>query len=346
MVGKNVLILWNERIFPKSPLQFLSPCGSSPEDCRPPKKIIGGRYILVGNPHILTLNISFSYPNMKIMNPSKKFKKQKTMSELLAIMAKLRGPSGCPWDREQTEHTLKSYLLEEAYEAIEAIEGGNPEEIKDELGDLLLQIIFISQIASEKGEFRFADVVDSLAQKLVRRHPHVFPPDGSGSEKKKKIRADNAQEVKKIWKDIKLAEGKGLPHGSLFDRLPLALPALERAERIAKRVSRMGFDWPNAQEAWEKVREEMKELEESEKRSSRVEMEEELGDLFLALMNWGRLQGISAEEAVRKANRRFIERFREVEERLLRLGQTPETSTLEEMDRLWNEAKTARRSSP
>jgi MazG family protein len=263
-------------------------------------------------------------------------KKRRNTRELLAIMAKLRSPSGCPWDREQTENTLKPYLLEEAYEAIEAIETGRPEDLKDELGDLLLQIIFMSQIAAEKRQFQFADVVHTLAEKLLRRHPHVFPQPG---ERKRKIKAESAQDVKSIWKNVKVAEGKSLADGSMLDRLPLALPALERAERIAKRVSRVGFDWPSAEEVWEKVREEMNELEEAKRNFSSQEMEEELGDLFLALANWARFQGISAEEAVRKANRRFIQRFQQVEAELRKLGRAPETSTLEEMERLWNEAK-------
>lgn len=261
------------------------------------------------------------------------------IQNLLAIMAKLRSPSGCPWDREQTEDTLKPFLLEEAYEAVEAIEKGRLEDLKDELGDLLLQVIFLCQIAAEKKEFNFRDVVKTLTQKLIRRHPHVFQKAKAG---KKKIQAHNAQDVKNIWKNVKITEGKGLAGGSMLDRLPLAMPALERAERIAKRVSRLGFDWPNADAVWKKVKEEMKELQEAKERSSAKGIEEELGDLFLALTNWARFKGISAEAAVRKANRRFIARFKKVEEGLRRLGRTPETSTLEEMDRFWNEAKTSR----
>ncbi len=267
-------------------------------------------------------------------------KKRRNTRELLAIMAKLRSPSGCPWDREQTENTLKPYLLEEAYEAIEAIETGRPEDLKDELGDLLLQIIFISQISSEKGQFEFPDVVHTLAEKLIRRHPHIFPPPGT---KKGKIQAQNAQDVKNIWKAVKRAEGKYAAPGSLLSRLPLALPALEKAERIAKRVSRVGFDWPNVTEVWKKVEEELTELEEAAESHSKAEMEKELGDLFLALVNWGRFQGISAEEAVRKANRRFMDRFHRVEVGLKKRGRTPETSNFAEMDRLWNEVKNGRR---
>jgi MazG family protein len=267
-------------------------------------------------------------------------KKRRNLKELLAIMAKLRSSSGCPWDREQTEDTLKPYLLEEAYEAIEAIETGRPEDLKDELGDLLLQIIFISQISSEKGQFEFPDVVHTLAEKLIRRHPHIFPPPGT---KKGMVQAQNAQDVKNIWKAVKRAEGKYAAPGSLLSRLPLALPALEKAERIAKRVSRVGFDWPNITAVWEKVEEELTELEEAAESHSKAEMEKELGDLFLALVNWGRFQGISAEEAVRKANRRFMDRFHRVEVKLKKRGRTPETSNLAEMDRLWNEAKNDRR---
>lgn len=261
---------------------------------------------------------------------------KKTMEELLAIMAKLRSPSGCPWDREQTEETLKPYLLEEAYEALEAIERGSPADLKEELGDLLLQIIFLSQIAAEKKEFQFADVVHTLAAKLIRRHPHIFSAavaEGRLAEPR------SGEDVKKIWKKVKKSEGKPSANGALLDSLPLALPALERAERIAKRVSRVGFDWPNAGEVWKKVEEELEELQRAKASASREEIEKELGDIFLALTNWARFQGISAEGAVRKANRRFIDRFRYVERALEKEGRSPEDSSLEEMERLWNQAK-------
>jgi MazG family protein len=259
-----------------------------------------------------------------------------TIADLLDIMARLRGPGGCPWDREQSPNTLKKYLIEEAYEALEAIEAGTPEGLKEELGDLLLQIVFLSRIAQEKGQFSFLDVVHTLAEKLIRRHPHVFPPPDEDSTR---IQAKTPREVVKVWGAVKESEGKYAKRKSLLDGLPLALPALERARRISERVARVGFDWPNIEGVWKKVREEMAELQEAGRGSSPEPVEEELGDLFFALVNWGRFRGISAEESLRKANRRFMRRFREVERELRRRGKTPAASTLEEMDRIWNQTK-------
>jgi tetrapyrrole methylase family protein/MazG family protein len=259
-----------------------------------------------------------------------------TVTDLLKIMARLRGPAGCPWDREQTANTLKKHLIEEAYEALEAIEAGTPEGLKEELGDLLLQIIFLSRIAEEKGQFNFLEVVHTLAEKLIRRHPHVFPPaDEQGTRTKPKT----ARDVVKVWGAAKESEGKYAKRKSLLDGLPLSLPALERARRISERAARVGFDWPNIEGVWEKVQEELAELQKAGQASSPESVEEELGDLFFALVNWARFKGISAEEALRKANRRFMERFRQVESELRRRGKTPEISTLEEMDHIWNETK-------
>ncbi len=167
-------------------------------------------------------------------------------------MATLRGPSGCPWDREQTEQTLKKFLIEEAYEVLEAIEAGTPEALEEELGDLLLQILFLSRIAEEKGEFAFSDVIHTLGEKLIRRHPHVFPPE---DENLKALRPKSAKEVTAVWRTIKEQEGKYAKRESLLDGLPLALPALERARRIAERVSRQGFRRKEKGSVLEKVEE-------------------------------------------------------------------------------------------
>jgi tetrapyrrole methylase family protein/MazG family protein len=259
-----------------------------------------------------------------------------TVTDLLDIMARLRGPGGCPWDREQTADTLKKYLIEEAYEVLEAIEAGTPEGLKEELGDLLLQIVFLSRIAEEQKQFNFLDVVHTLAEKLIRRHPHVFPlPD----EDSTRIQAKTPGEVVKVWGAVKESEGKYAKRKSVLDGLPLSLPALERARRISARVARVGFDWPNIEGVWEKVQEELAELHKAGQGSSPEPVEEELGDLFFALVNWARFRSLSPEEALRKANRRFGQRFREVERELRRRGKTPKSSTLEEMDQIWNEAK-------
>ena len=260
--------------------------------------------------------------------------KKHAVEDLLQIMARLRGPSGCPWDREQSEHTLKKYLMEESYEVLEAIEAGDPHELQEELGDLLLQILFQARIAEEKGQFNFMDIVHHLAEKLIRRHPHVFSESGQAS-----VNPKTAREVVRVWGAVKEKEGKYAQRKSLLDGIPLALPALERARRISDRASRVGFDWSSAGEVWKKVREEMAELRQAEEGSSSEAVEEELGDLLFSLVNLARFKGISAEEALRKANRRFSERFSRIEKGLRRKGRRLEDATLEEMDELWNEAK-------
>jgi tetrapyrrole methylase family protein/MazG family protein len=265
--------------------------------------------------------------------------KKQSVASLLAIMARLRGPAGCPWDKEQTPGTLKKFLIEEAYEVLEAIEMGNPEDLKEELGDLLLQIIFLSRIAEEQKQFNFQEVVHTLAEKLIRRHPHVFPAMGGNTAR---IRPKTAREVLKVWGAAKAAEGKYAKRESLLDGLPLSLPALERAHRISARVARVGFDWPNIHGVWKKILEELGELKKAVEEASLERIEEELGDLLFTLVNWARFQGISAEEAVRKANRRFAERFRHVERGLHRKGLRPEEATLREMDQLWKAAKKKR----
>jgi len=261
-------------------------------------------------------------------------RKKYTVDDLLRIMAKLRSPSGCPWDREQTPNSLKKYLIEESYEVLEAIESGTPQELQEELADLLLQIVFISRIAEEKGEFNFSGLVQELVQKLIRRHPHVFP-----SPLRPRPNPKSAGEVLKVWGSVKELEGKYAKRKSLLDGIPLALPALERARRMSERASRVGFDWPDLGAVWKKVEEELRELKKAETSPSPQAAEEELGDLLFTLVNWARFKGISAEEALRKANRRFSRRFFQVEKGLRKKGKGPQDSTLEEMDHLWNEAK-------
>jgi tetrapyrrole methylase family protein/MazG family protein len=262
--------------------------------------------------------------------------KNNTVADLLAIMAKLRGPSGCPWDKEQTENTLKKYLMEEAYEVLEAIEMNQPDQLKEELGDLLLQIIFLCRIAEEKGQFNFWEVARTLSEKLIRRHPHVF---SSSSKIAGKNKPRDAQAVVEIWKSVKENEKNRPRKTSRIDGLPLAFPALERAQRMSGKASRAGFDWPNIDGVWEKVMEELTELKKVGQETSLQRVEEELGDLFFSLVNWARFKGISAEQSLRKANRRFAKRFRYVEAGLERQGRSLEEATLEEMDQLWNEAK-------
>jgi MazG family protein len=270
--------------------------------------------------------------------------KQKTKSkktpvdELLAVMARLRGPSGCPWDREQTEQTLKKYLLEEAYEVLEAIEEGAPEDLKEELGDLLLQIVFLAQIASEKREFDFSDVARLLVQKLIRRHPHIFPDP----RLKVPVAPRSGGEVRKIWREVKKREAEGGPAKFLLEGLPLGLPALIRAQRMTERAARVGFDWPRIGGVWAKIREEIRELRQAEKGPGTRPLERELGDVLFSFVNLARHYGLSAEEALRKANRRFARRFRQVEARLRQKGLALEEASPKEMDREWNRAKRER----
>jgi MazG family protein len=205
------------------------------------------------------------------------------------------------------------------------------------LADLLLQIVFISRIAEEKRDFNFSGLVQELAEKLIRRHPHVFP-----SPHRPRPNPQNAGEVLKVWGSVKELEGKYANRNSLLDGIPLALPALERARRMSERASRVGFDWPDLGAVWEKVEEELRELKKAEKSPSRQAAEEELGDLLFTLVNWARFKGISAEEALRKANRRFARRFFQVEKGLRKKGKRPQDSTLEEMDELWDKAKRMR----
>jgi len=261
--------------------------------------------------------------------------KKHRVDELLDIMARLRGASGCPWDREQTEQTLKKYLIEEAYEVLEAIERENPDELKEELGDLFLQIVFLSRIAAEKRQFNFADVVHILVEKLIRRHPHIFP----SPHLKVPVPPQNGREVRKIWREVKKQEDKDGPKKFLLEGLPLGLPALIRAQRMTERAARVGFDWPRLGGVWSKIREEIRELKRAEEGKSPRRREEELGDVLFSLVNLARHYGLSAEEALRKANRRFAERFRRVEAEVRRQGLSLEEVSLKEMDRLWNRAK-------
>jgi MazG family protein len=263
---------------------------------------------------------------------------KRTVDELLKIMATLRSPGGCPWDREQTEQTLKAYAIEEVYEVIEAIEEGTPEALKEELGDLLLQIVFLSRIAEEKGEFSFDDVVHTLAEKLIRRHPHVFPQAG---EDPGAAGVRNAQDVKRVWRDIKEQEGKYADRTSALDGLPLALPALERARRISQRATRAGLGWPDADEVRAGFMETLSELAGTTGKSSRRSVERALGDSLFLLAHWARLKGVSAEESLRKADRRFGSRFRKVEERLLRGRKAPGPVGRNELLRLWRNRRPA-----
>jgi MazG family protein len=261
------------------------------------------------------------------------------IERLLSIMARLRGPDGCPWDREQTLQSLRPYVLEETYEVLEAIDSGDVREHCEELGDLLLQIVFQAQLAKEAGTFEFADVAEAIASKLVSRHPHVF---GEADVK-------DAEGVLRQWAALKREEKRKKGKGeSALEGVPREMPALARADRLTEKASRVGFDWPDASGARRKVDEELAELDEALARDDRTAVEHELGDVLFALANLARKVGVPPEEALRGAVSRFVGRFSYVERELARRGVPHGEATLAEMDALWNEAKAleARAKSP
>jgi tetrapyrrole methylase family protein/MazG family protein/ATP diphosphatase len=255
-----------------------------------------------------------------------------TFPALVSTMQRLLALDGCPWDREQTEQTLKRYVLEEACEVIDAIDSGDGAAVCEELGDLSLQVVFLAELARKKGQFGPDDVVRAIVEKLVRRHPHVFGD----------VEVTNSDDVVANWNRIKVQE-KGKER-KLLDGLPRALPSLYRAQRIGERVAKVGFDWEDEKGSFAKVREEILELENAVDAESRERVEAEFGDLLLALVNYARHLGIDAEEALRKSTDRFDRRFRHVESRVeSRYGGWPHKDapqlSLEELDGYWDEAK-------
>lgn len=246
---------------------------------------------------------------------------------LVSIMDRLRDKNGCPWDREQTRESLKPFLIEEAYELLEAIEENSPEKIKEEIGDLLFQLIFHARISEELGEFDIRDVLDSITQKMVSRHPHVFG----------NLNLESTEEVVQRWEEHKKREGK--LRDSVLEGVPRALPSLLRAQRVQERASRVGFDWKEAGGVLEKIEEELEEFREALRSGEGRRMEEELGDLLFSIVNLSRFVNINPEEALRRTTDRFIRRFRYIETGARAMGRELDELSLEEMDRLWEEAK-------
>lgn len=249
---------------------------------------------------------------------------------LLSIMVRLRGEGGCPWDREQTRPSLKSYLIEEAYEVVQAIDEGALDHLVEELGDLLFQVVFHCQIASEAGEFTMADVLERLCEKMTRRHPHVFGD---------RVVAD-AREALAQWERIKHAEADrdGRPREAL-EGVPRSLPALLRAQRLQIKAGRVGFDWTRWQDAWDKVREEVTEVEEALAGGDMSRISEEFGDLLFSMVNVARLRGVDAEDCLRQAGEKFTRRFVEVEAQMRAAGRTVEKASTEELDQAWKAVK-------
>ena len=247
--------------------------------------------------------------------------------KLIEIMAKLRSADGCPWDREQTRASLTKYLIEETYEVVEAIEEEDPEKIREELGDLLFQIVFHCQIGKERGEFGIEDVIDKISGKMISRHPHVF-----GDAK-----FETSEEVVKQWEERKKEEGKN--RESILEGVPKEMPSLLRAHRIQSRASKAGFDWNHVDGALEKLEEELHEFRVAIKNKEPKEIEDELGDVFFSLVNVSRFVGVNPEDALRKTISKFISRFRYIEMKAADKGIRLSDMTIEEMDSLWDEAK-------
>src|SRR5919201_3677055 len=253
---------------------------------------------------------------------------------LLSLMARLRGEGGCPWDREQTRASLKAYLLEEAYEVLEAVDEGSNDHLVEELGDLLFQVIFQCEIAREQGEFTMADVLDRLSEKMVRRHPHVFGD---------RVVA-NARDALAQWERIKNDESdSGGQARSVLEGVPNTLPALLRAQRLSVKAARVGFDWTDWRQAWKKVREEMAELEAAMPAADATRVSDELGDLLFAIVNVARLRGIDAEDSLRQAADKFTRRFKELEGDMRAAGRKVGEASAADLDQAWEAVKTRER---
>ena len=265
-------------------------------------------------------------------------------NEFVEIVKRLR--KECPWDREQTNDSIKAATIEEAYEVVEAIEKKNYDELKNELGDLLLHVVFHTIIASESNDFTIDDVIDGIQSKLIRRHPHVFGD----------VKVSGANEVKKNWEEIKLEEGRN----SVLEGVPEMLPALQRAHRLQEKASKVGFDWEKKEDVWKKVIEEIEEMHEIEKVKSQPaeptlakggkskvksdeefynQLENEIGDVFFALVNYARFLDVNPENALRRTNSKFIRRFGYVEKKIKATGKKLSESSLKEMDFYWEESK-------
>jgi tetrapyrrole methylase family protein / MazG family protein len=274
----------------------------------------------------------------------------KLFENLVELQIRLLAPNGCPWDREQTHESLRTYLIEEAYEVLDALESGDPDKFAEELGDLLLQIIFHSQLASDAGRFNVGDVIERVHTKMVRRHPHVFGTD----------KADSAADVLKNWEQLKAeerrqdraargltdADAPGEKSASLLSGIPRTLPAVMEAYQLTRRASRVGFDWPNIAGVLEKLREEIQELEAEIANGNAVKIESEAGDLLFSVVNVVRFLKLDPEIALKKANRKFIERFRDMETNAASTGKKLAELNATDLDALWNAAKEKQSSAP
>lgn len=252
------------------------------------------------------------------------------LTKLIQLIQKLRAPDGCPWDRQQKKEDIGKYILEEAYEVIDALEGADPKSLKEELGDLLFQILFLCEICAESGDFSLKDVMNEIHEKMIRRHPHVF-----GNKQVSSVR-----EVKDNWQQIKNQERKNKKNNeSIFSGVPRSLPALKRAQKITSIASTNGFDWENAGGIFNKLKEEIGEFDHAIQKGSLDNIEEELGDILFTVVNLSRFFSVDAETALSKTTEKFLKRFSYVMQGLSALGITPDQATIDQMDALWNASK-------
>lgn len=263
--------------------------------------------------------------------------KKYTLADLRYLMQQLRHPEhGCDWDKEQTLHSLTRYSIEEVYELVDAIAENDNAHIQEELGDVLFQVFFYAQIAEEEERFEFADVIDTLVRKLVRRHPHVFANNDLYQVAGKNI---DSKAVEAQWEAIKQEERKTKKQQGLLDDIANALPALMRAQKLQARAAKVGFDWPDAEAAIEKIYEELDELKQAIQTGQSKEIEQELGDVIFSCVNIARHLDLDAEKALMTSNSKFKQRFGYIEEQLQQQGKSPQESSLIEMDNLWEESK-------
>ena len=258
---------------------------------------------------------------------------QKQLQALITLIKKLRAPDGCPWDQKQTPKDIGKYLLDESYEVLDALSEKDPQHIREELGDLLFQILFIAEIADESGEFTLADVMKAIEEKMIRRHPHVFGD----------VKVASVREVKDNWQEIKKKERGGKSSDdNLFGSIPRSLPALKRAQKITSVAAGCGFDWQNTDDVLTKLKEELDELAQARSSGETEKIEDEMGDIFFTLVNLCRFLSVDAETATTRAIDKFLKRFAHITEQLSARGQSVTDATLAEMDALWEEAKEKR----
>ena len=254
----------------------------------------------------------------------------KKLRELTQLIKKLRAPDGCPWDQQQKKEDISRYILEEAYEVVDSIDSRDPQALKEELGDLLFQILFLAEISAESDFFTLSDVMEGINEKMIRRHPHVFGD-------KKEI---SVQEIKENWQQIKKKERPDKNNAeSLFSSIPRSLPALKRAQKVTSIASTYGFDWTDTEGILEKIKEELREFEDAARTGNNNKIKEELGDILFTIVNLSRFLSVDAETALSRTTEKFLQRFSYVTKQLSSQGVTPAEATLAQMDALWNEAK-------